>query len=91
MAEGRPTLQVIDGDRSSTVETERIAMSFVVHERRRLDVPLSAVVRLEACATETFFIEGRHVTYTLPHVAVWLAPHLQKRLHGSRAISSTRW
>jgi hypothetical protein len=59
---------------------ERIAVSLVVNERRRLDVPLSAVIRVDAFVLS--FAEGRQVvTFDQPHVRIWLMPNLQKRLY----------
>jgi preprotein translocase subunit SecD len=81
MSEGKPIWRVIDGDRPAHAQSERIAISFVVHERKRLDIPVSALVRVEAGATKTFADErGWSVTYDLPHVEIWLAPSLQARL-----------
>jgi preprotein translocase subunit SecD len=81
MGEGKPTFRVIEGDQPSGVQEERIAISFVVFERKRLDVPVSALMRVEARATQTFADErGRPITFDLPHVEIWLTPNLQKRL-----------
>jgi len=81
MGAGKPTLQVIAGDRPLHVQTERTAMSFVVHERKRLDIPVSALVRVEARATKTFADQrGWPVTYDLPHVEIWLTSSPQARL-----------
>jgi hypothetical protein len=54
MGAGKATLQAIDGDRPAHVRTERIAISFVVPGRKRLDIPVSALVRAEARATRIF-------------------------------------
>ena len=79
MGEGRPTLQVIDGG-GAPVPADRIALSLVVYERKRLDVPLSALIRVEASATQTFIGERGPVTFDRPHVEIWLTPNLQRQL-----------
>jgi preprotein translocase subunit SecD len=80
MGDGRPTFRVIDGDRSFDVQSERIAMSLVVHERKRLDIPVSALVRVEARQTQTFADRRGWATSHTPHVEIWLTPNLQRVL-----------
>ncbi len=81
MGEGKPTFRVIESDRPSGIREERIAMSLVVFERKRLDVPVSGLMRVVPCATQTFADErGRPITFDIPHVEIWLTPNLQKRL-----------
>jgi hypothetical protein len=77
----KPALRVIDGGRDSHAPAERIALSFVVYERKRLDIPVSAIVRIEAHATQTFSAGHIVRTYDLPHVEIWLTPSMQSRLH----------
>ena len=60
---------------------ERIAVSLVVNERRRLDIPLSAVIRVDALAVQSFADGRRVVTFDQPHVRIWLMPNLQRRLY----------
>jgi preprotein translocase subunit SecD len=80
MDNDKPALRVVDGDRSCDARRERVAMSLVVHERKRLDIPVSALTKVEAFATETFCDGRGPVTLDLPHVRIWLTPNLQKRL-----------
>lgn len=80
MSVAKPALRVIGGGRDSHAPPERIALSLVVYERKRLDIPVSAVIRIEAFATQTFSAGDIVRTYNFPHVEVWLAPNMQKRL-----------
>jgi hypothetical protein len=81
MGAGAPTLRVIEGGRSPGVQAEPIALSLVVHERRRLDIPVSALIRVEPCATQTFADGyGRPFSFDTPHIEIFLTPDLQKRL-----------
>lgn len=78
MAEQKPALTVVSGGRDQP--TARIALSLIVHERKRLDIPLDAVLGIDAFATQSFF-DGRNVmTYDLPHVAIRLASSAQRRV-----------
>ena len=76
-----PIFSTIDGGRTARVPATRIAMSLVVYERKRLDIPLHAMTRIEPHATQTFLFEGGGVrTYDMPHVQIWLTPNLQAKL-----------
>jgi preprotein translocase subunit SecD len=73
-----PHLVVIDGARARRADP--IALSLVVHERKRLDIPLHAVIAVEAYATKTFSGERGPVTFDLPHVEVRLMPPMRQKL-----------
>jgi preprotein translocase subunit SecD len=55
----------------------RIALS-LVHLRGRIDVPVSAIRRIDAPAEQTFFIQP--VTYSRPHVEVYVSPAIRARM-----------
>lgn len=78
---GRPVeLNLIAGG-AAVRSDERIAFS-LVHPVQRIDVPVRALLDVEACAQETFrFSDGTSRTYDMPHVRVTLAPEIRARLY----------
>ena len=81
MTDQTSALRIIGGGRDFRAPVERIAMSLVVHDRKRLDVPLGAILGIEAFATQTFLVEGSGpVEFNMPHVRISLTPHLQAQL-----------
>jgi hypothetical protein len=80
MTLGKRLLTVVEG--GNTDRSKRIAMSFVVHERKRLDVPASALLSVEASAGRTYFIEGGGSIWSnSPSVEIDLAPDFQAKLY----------
>lgn len=77
---GKPELMAIAGGRDPDRPPARIAMSLVVHERKRLDIPVSGVAGVAAFETERYLGAYGPVSYCLPYVRVWLAPAMQERL-----------
>jgi hypothetical protein len=60
---------------------ERIAMS-LEHPLHRIDVPVRALVYVEACSQQTFWFSDKTCkTYDMPHVRVALAPEIRARLY----------
>lgn len=59
----------------------RIALS-LVHPRGRIDVPVSAIRRIEMHAEQTFFVQetGRPVTSSRPCVEVYVSPAIRARM-----------
>lgn len=79
MVDQKPALTIVSGGRMQPAT--RIALSLIVHERKRLDIPLDAILGIDAFATESFF-DGRNVmTFDLPHVEIRLTPSMQRKLH----------
>ncbi len=78
MADQKPALTVMSGGREQPVK--RIALSLVIYERKRLYIPLDAILGIDAIATQTFSDGHRIVTYDLPHVEIRLTPPMQRRL-----------
>ncbi len=59
----------------------RIAFS-LVHPVHRIDVPVRAVLEVEACGEQTFRLPDRSSkTYDIPHVRIALAPDIGARLY----------
>jgi hypothetical protein len=77
MTQQKPVLTVVSGREQPA---PRIAISLVVHERKRLDIPLNAILGIDAFATESFSDGRRIVTYDLPHVEIRLTPPMQRKL-----------
>jgi len=78
MANEKPGLTVTSGGRERPAE--RIALSLIVHERKRLDIPLDAILGVDAFATESFSDGYRVTTYNRSHVAIRLTPSMQRKL-----------
>lgn len=78
----RAELTVIEGGGA-----ERLALS-LVHSRERIDVPVSALVGIEAYADQTFQIieTGELRTVEAPRVEVYLAPSVRARLRALTAM-----
>jgi preprotein translocase subunit SecD len=81
MASRRPELKVIRGKGSEGPPAERIALS-LVHKRERIDIPVSAVVRIEAHAELIVSVrETRQVlAFSEPRVEVWLNQAIRGRI-----------
>jgi preprotein translocase subunit SecD len=78
MADQTSALTVVSGGRAQPVK--QFALSLIVHERKRLDIPLDTIIGINAFATQSF-VDGRNVmTYNLPHIAIRVTPSMQRRL-----------
>jgi hypothetical protein len=80
MVANKPAWRVIDGNDSVPVHAERIAMSLVVRDCKRLDIPVSAVVRVEANAMETFFDGHVPIACDRHHIRIFLTPNARASL-----------
>ena len=78
VADSKPILTVVSGGREQPIK--RIALSLIVHERKRLDIPLDAILGIDAFATESFSDGYRVTTYNRSHVAIRLSPSMQRKL-----------
>jgi hypothetical protein len=67
----RPRLSVVEGGRTNDDDVERIALS-LVHSRVRIDIPVTAIVLIEAFGEITFANQksGEQRTVHHPHVEV---------------------
>ena len=81
MRGNRLGLTIIPGFGRTDEPRERIALS-LIHPRGRIDVPVSAIRRIEAHAEQTFFIQdtGKPVTSSRPHVEVDVSPAIRARM-----------
>jgi preprotein translocase subunit SecD len=81
MRGNRLGLTLIRGFGHADAPRGRIALS-LVHSRGRIDVPVSAIRRVEAHAEQTFFIQdtGQLVTYSRPYVEVYVSPAIRARM-----------
>ncbi len=78
MENQKPALTVVNGGREQPVK--RIALSLVIHERKRLDIPLDAILGIDAYQTQSFSDGSRIVTYDLPHIEISLTRLMQQSL-----------
>jgi preprotein translocase subunit SecD len=78
MANQKPALTVVSGGREQPVK--RFALSLIVHERKRLDIPLDAILGIDAFATQSFSDGLQITTYNMPHVEICLSPSMQRNL-----------
>jgi hypothetical protein len=78
----RPALTVICGRADGGAPPARIALS-LVHARERIDIPVSAVVRIEAREEFTVCDWGtrRLWTFPSPHVEVCFTPAIHARIY----------
>jgi preprotein translocase subunit SecD len=81
MRGNRLGLTLIRGFGHADAPRGRIALS-LVHPRGRIDVPVSAIRRIEAHAEQTFFIQdtGQPVTLSRPYVEVCFSPGIRARV-----------
>jgi preprotein translocase subunit SecD len=79
MTNRKPLLTVVES--GCTERSQRIAVSFVIHERKRLDIPVGGLMRVEALAGKVFSTEQGPVHTNSPCVSFILAPKSQAQLH----------
>jgi hypothetical protein len=76
-----PEMRVIHGHGADTERGERIALS-LVHPRERIDVPVSAIVTIEATGESTYAEEGtgRLCTFRSPRVELCFTQAIVERI-----------
>jgi hypothetical protein len=81
MTSSRPELKVIQGRGSDAPRSERIALS-LVHARERIDIPVRAIVRIEALTELTVFDRetGRTLMFPRARVEVWFNQAIRDRI-----------
>jgi preprotein translocase subunit SecD len=81
MTTNRPDFKVIQGRSPDDALAERIALS-LVHARARIDIPVSAIVRIEALEEFNYFVPetGQHLKVPQPHVEVCFKQEIHDRI-----------
>jgi preprotein translocase subunit SecD len=79
MALQKPLLTIVNG--GDVDRSERIALSFVVYERKRLDIPVEGLLSVEASARRTYYSEEGPIHSNSPVVVISLTPEFQAKLY----------
>jgi hypothetical protein len=93
MSGNRLGLKLIRGHGSESAHVERIALS-LVHPRERIDIPVSAILRIEAHGEIAFTEQGtgRPWISPNPHVEICFAEAIRERIcQLSRQILDQPW
>lgn len=76
----RPELTVIPGGAVGNAPATRIALS-LLHARERIDIPVNAVLRIEARGEITICERRTLWTFRSPHVEVSFAANIHERIY----------
>jgi len=79
MTNGKPVLTVVEGGMDD--RSRRIAISFVVYGRKRLDIPTSGLLSINALATKILYTDEGPVICNSPCVEFRLAPAFGAKLY----------